>query len=136
MLDYESCQSLEKLVIDNEICGMAYRLIQGIVQRDEPIAKDLFKGIQPETQFLSLPHTKKWYRQEHTFPKIADRDTYDSWIALGKKSNAERASEEVERLLQQPPSSLLEEDLRETLQEIMLSDARNHGLSSLPELNI
>ncbi len=136
MLNFESCQSLEKLVIDNEICGMAYRLIEGIAQRDDPIAKDLFRGIKPETQFLSLPHTKKWYRQEHTFPKITDRDTYDSWFALGKKSNAERASEEVERLLQQPPSSLLEEDLRETLREIMLSDARNYGLSSLPELNI
>ena len=30
MLDFESCQSLEKLVLDNEICGMAYRLIAGI----------------------------------------------------------------------------------------------------------
>jgi len=136
MLDFESCQSLEKLVIDNEICGMAYRLIESIAQRDEPIAKDLFSGIQPETQFLSLPHTKKWYRQEHTFPKIADRDTYDSWSALGKKSNAERAAEEVARLLQQPPSSLLDEDLRKTLQEIMLADARTYGLSSLPKLDI
>ena len=26
MLDFESCQSLEKLVVDNEICGMAQRL--------------------------------------------------------------------------------------------------------------
>ena len=136
MLDFESCQSLEKLVIDNEICGMAYRLIQGVAQRDEPIAKDLFSGIKAETQFLSLSHTKKWYRQEHTFPKIADRDTYDSWSALGKKSNAERASEEIERMLQQPPSSLLDEDLRETLREIMLSDARNYGISSLPDLHI
>ena len=30
MLDFESCQSLEKLVIDNDICGMAKRLMRGI----------------------------------------------------------------------------------------------------------
>ena len=26
MLDFESCQSLEKLIVDNEICGMAFRI--------------------------------------------------------------------------------------------------------------
>ncbi len=115
---------------------MAYRLIEGISQRDEPIAKDLFRGIQPEIQFLSLPHTKKWYRQEHTFPKVADRDTYDSWFALGKKSNAERASEEVRNLFRETSPSLPEEDLQKGLREIMLSDARNYGISSLPSLDI
>ena len=29
MLDFESCQSLEKIVVDNEICGMALRLVMG-----------------------------------------------------------------------------------------------------------
>jgi len=65
MLNFESCQSLEKLVIDNEICGMALRLVQGVVQRDDPIALELFEGLTPNAQFLSLPHTRKWYREEH-----------------------------------------------------------------------
>lgn len=91
MMNFESCQSLEKLVIDNEICGMAYRLIDGISQRDEPIAKKLFEGFTSDSQFLSMPHTKKWYRVEHTFPKIVDRDTYDYWVSLGGKSIADRA---------------------------------------------
>ncbi|MBW2278869.1 MAG: trimethylamine methyltransferase family protein, partial [Deltaproteobacteria bacterium] len=30
MLDFESCHSLEKLVLDNEICGMMHRLLRGI----------------------------------------------------------------------------------------------------------
>jgi len=33
MLDFESCQSLEKLVLDHEICGMALRLASGISLR-------------------------------------------------------------------------------------------------------
>ena len=42
MMDFESCQSLEKLVIDAEMIGMAKRLLRGIEPRDEPIALALF----------------------------------------------------------------------------------------------
>ncbi len=134
MMNFESCQSLEKLVVDNEICGMAYRLIEGISQRDDPIAKNLFAGFTAETQFLSMPHTRQWYRQEHTFPKIIDRDTYDYWVSLGRKSTADRASDEVERLLKENPPILLEDDIIQELQKIMLADARDNGISTLPEL--
>ena len=134
MMNFESCQSLEKLVVDNEICGMAYRLIEGISQRDDPLAKNLFEGFTPETQFLSMPHTRKWYRQEHTFPRVVDRDTYDYWVSLGRKSIADRASDEVERLLRENPHTPLDEDILRELKKIMLADAQDNGLSSLPEL--
>ena len=35
MLDFESCQSLEKLVLDDEICGMVARLRRGIEPRED-----------------------------------------------------------------------------------------------------
>jgi trimethylamine--corrinoid protein Co-methyltransferase len=134
MINFESCQSLEKLVVDHEICGMAYRLISGIAQRDDPIAKNLFEGFTAETQFLSMPHTREWYRQEHTFPKIVDRDTYDSWVSLGKKSSADRASDEVERLFKENPHVPLEKDVLGELHKIMLADAHDNGISSLPKV--
>ena len=136
MLNFESCQSLEKLVIDNEICSMAYRLIEGIAQRDEPIAKDLFEGFAADTQFLSMPHTKKWYRKEHTFPNIIDRDTYDAWVSLGRKSIADRASEEVERILKENPPSVPDEHICQEQRKIMVSDARDNGMTELPELKL
>jgi len=134
MLNFESCQSLEKMVIDNEICRMAYRLVEGISQRDDPIALNLFENFTAETQFLSMPHTRKWYREEHTFSAVIDRDTYDAWVSLGKKSMADRASEEVERLLQENPPAFLEGDAGQELKKIMLADAKNNGVSSLPEM--
>jgi len=136
MMDFESCQSLEKLVIDNEICGIAYRLIEGISQRDDPLATHLFENFTADTQFLSLPHTKSWYRKEHTFPNVIDRDTYDYWVSLGKKSIAERASEEVEKLIQENLSNLPEENIIQELKKIMHDDAKKNGISSLPELKI
>jgi len=134
MMDFESCQSLEKLLIDEEICRMAYRLIDGITQRDEPIALDLFENFYEGFQFLTFPHTRKWYRQEHTFPKIVDRDTYDAWVSFGGKSIVDRASEELEKLLKENPPSLLPEEIRQELHHIMLQDARKNGLDVLPEI--
>jgi trimethylamine--corrinoid protein Co-methyltransferase len=134
ILDFIRCQSLEKLVIDNEICGLAYRLIKGIEQRDDPIALDLFKDFSADTQFLSLPHTKKWYKEEHTFPRMIDRDPYDIWVSKGRKSITERAKEEVENLLQKNPPSLPDKETQNALEEIMLSDARRNDMPSLPEI--
>jgi trimethylamine--corrinoid protein Co-methyltransferase len=136
ILDFIRCQSLEKLVIDNEICGMAYRLIEGIAQRDDPIALDLFKDFAADTQFLSMPHTRKWYREEHTFPKLTDRDPYDIWVSKGRKSITARAKEEVENLLQKNPPPLPDKETRQALREIMLSDAQRNGMPSLPEISL
>jgi len=83
-----------------------------------------------------MPHTRKWYREEHTFPGIIDRDTYDYWVSLGKKSINDRASEEVERLLKENLPSLLDDDILQELRKIMDSDAKIYGISSLPEIKL
>ena len=135
MLNFESTQSLEKLVIDNEICGMAYRLIQGIAQRDEPLALGLFEGFEIGTQFLTMPHTRKWYRVEQTFPVVTDRETYDGWAALGKKTIAERASEEAARLLKPAVENLPRRSVRQQLKKIIQDEAEKAGFRDLPDLS-
>ncbi len=132
MLNFESSQSLEKLVIDNETCGLAYRLAEGISQRDEPLALELFDSLGKEMQFLTLPHTRKWYRLEHTFPAVTDRETYDAWVAMGKKTMADRAAERVEQLLRENPPALPDPAIVQELQKIMLVEARKAGLERLP----
>jgi trimethylamine--corrinoid protein Co-methyltransferase len=134
MMDFESAQSLEKLVIDSEIVRMAYRLVEGIELREDPAAIHLFENLNIESQFLSMPHTRQWYRKEHIFPGIIDRDTYDAWRAQGKKSMAQRAHEEVQRLLRENASALPADSLRRELESIMLSYARANGLAQLPPL--
>jgi trimethylamine--corrinoid protein Co-methyltransferase len=134
MLDFIRCQSLEKMVIDNEICGMAYRLISGIAQHEEPIAIDKFEDFSAETQFLSMPHTKQWYKKEHTYPKISDRDTYEAWVSLGKKTMDDRAAEEVEKILRTNRPDLIDGGAKKDLEKIILSYAKTNGITALPEL--
>lgn len=134
MLDFESAQSLEKLVIDDEICGMACRLVEGIAQREDILALDKFEGLGAAGRFLSLPHTRKWYRAEHTLPRLIDRDTYEAWAGQGRTSMAGRAAEEAERRLAGPSAPPLEEKVREDLRRIMLDYARLNGVKSPPEI--
>jgi len=135
ILDFIKCQSLEKLVIDNQICGMAYRLIRGISQRSDPIALDLFENFSASTHFLSMSHTREWFKEEHTFPKLIDRDPYDIWNSQGRRSILDRAKDEAADLLQKNPPQLPPGEVRKEMREIMLSAARNSGISSLPEID-
>jgi trimethylamine--corrinoid protein Co-methyltransferase len=132
MLNFESCQSLEKLVIDDEICGMAYRLIAGIAQRDDPIALDKFEGFKADFQFLTLPHTRQWYRKEHTLPRLMDRDRYEDWVKAGRKTVLDKAHKEVRERLKTSPPVPLPYAQRRTLDKIMKAYARSLGIGSLP----
>jgi trimethylamine--corrinoid protein Co-methyltransferase len=133
MLDFESSQSLEKLVIDNEICGMAYRLVAGIAQREDPIALDKFEGFKPDFQFLSHPHTRRWYRKEHTLPALMDRDPYEAWVMAGRRSVLEKAHRDVGDRLRKFDRPPLPDAARKELDKIMKLYSVSQGAWPLPE---
>jgi len=133
MLNFESTQSLEKLVIDDEICAMALRLAAGIAQREDPLALHLFEGIGPESEFLSRPHTREWYRREHLLARMADRNTYEAWLDQGARSQAERARDRVAEILVQTPPNVPEDALRRELVRIAAAEAARCGAGPLPE---
>jgi trimethylamine---corrinoid protein Co-methyltransferase len=132
MMDYENCLSLEKLVIDNEICGMALRLIKGIVQREDRMALPLLAELAETGDFLTHPHTMRWLREEMYFPKIIDRGNAEQWIQDGKPTLEDRAAIRVHELLAKgsPP---LEPSLANELHRIMAAHAHSHGMERLPE---
>lgn len=132
MLDFESCQSLEKLVIDDEICAMVYRLLGGIAQRDEPIALGVFEGFAAGQSFLSHPHTRKWYRKEHIAARQVDRDPYDAWVAAGRTTIVDKAHADVARRLETYAAPPLDGAVRKELDRIMAAYARSAGIESLP----
>jgi trimethylamine--corrinoid protein Co-methyltransferase len=134
MLDFESCQSLEKLVLDNETCAMALRLARGIELRDDPIVPiDLMREGIERKSFLSLPHTLKWFRKEAYFPdEVIDRNALDEWRAQGSKDAARRASERVEKILATHEPEPLDEATRAHLTGLMEMEAKRFGMKKLP----
>ena len=135
MMDFESTQSLEKLVIDNDICSMAYRLIQGIAQRDEPIALDLLTELGSEGDFMTHPHTLQWHLLEQKYSRVINRDGYDQWMQSGKPTLAERASGRVNELLGKEAVGILSLDKKEELRKIMESSSKSHSFDMSPLLS-
>jgi trimethylamine--corrinoid protein Co-methyltransferase len=135
MLDFESCQSLEKLVLDNEICGMALRMVRGIEARGERLAGDLYGDIYNGQHFLASKETLRWFREEMDQPGSAiDRNTYDVWKNQGKKSAWDRACGEVERIMNSHTAEPLSDDSLKELMNIMKKDAQRLDVD-LPSLD-
>lgn len=100
MLDFESCQSLEKLVLDNEACGFALRLAGGIRDTGAGQAPDLLAAVVEAGHFLAHPHTRANFRKELYIPSpVIDRGTYGDWEKRGAPSAWEAAAEQVQKIL-------------------------------------
>jgi len=132
MLDFESAQSLEKLVIDDGICAMAYRLLDGIAQRDDPVALGAFEGFKPGMSFLTHPQTRRWYRTEHIPAGLADRDPYEAWVAAGRTSIVDKAHADVARRLKLYAAPPLAAETRRELDRIMAAYGRAAGVGFKP----
>ena len=130
ILDFITVQSLEKLVIDNEICGMAYRLLDGIRMRHEPMALDFLPDAIEKGHFLGHPTTLKLFKEEGLLPgKAVDRAS----APVGGKgpTDYERASKVVQELLAKPRFVLPEATVKE-LDRVAMADARQWGLEKIP----
>jgi trimethylamine--corrinoid protein Co-methyltransferase len=132
MLDFESCMSLEKLVIDDGICAMVYRLLDGIAQRDDPIALGVFEGFTPGMSFLTHPHTRRWYRTEHIPAGLVDRDPYEAWVAAGRTSIVDKAHTDVARRLSAYAAPPLDRTVRKELDGIMAAYGRASDVDLRP----
>ena len=135
MLDFESCQSYEKLVIDAEIIGMAKRLVAGIEARDEPIALTLMRKLGHRADYLSQVHTLKWFDKELYIPSaVIDRGSLDGWKKKGAKTARERATDRVKKLLATYQPSPIADELRAELRDITTKAAQKFGMDELPPL--
>ena len=134
MLDFESCQSLQKLVVDNEICGMTMRIAQGIEPKEDFPSIPLFQELLKEKHLLISKHTRKYIREEHYFPgKVINRANLSRWKEEGSLSLTEQANQEIERLLNDYQPSRLPEDIKTELTRRMEVEARLNGMDKLPE---
>lgn len=120
MLDFESTQSIEKLVIDNEIVGMVKRLLRGIEDYGSPFASDILKDYDEKEELLSHPSTIKLFRKELflTSP-IIDRLSRDAWKESGSKSTRKRAREQASKLIDKSSVKPIDDILAKELQKIV-----------------
>lgn len=135
MLNFESCQSVEKLVIDHEACGMAYRLIDGFTKREKIMVREVLKDFEETGELLSHKSTRKWFKKEFYFPSVVvDRSNLGAWIKGGRKTARQRAMELIKQILAEREEISLDGEIVQNLKDMMEKDASLHGLNKLPKI--
>ena len=134
MLDFESCQSMEKLVLDNEICGSVLRMVKGIEPKEDFPSIPLFQELIRDKHLLISKHTRKYLKEEHYMPgPVIDRANLSRWREEGGLTLRERATDEVNKLIDAYQPSRLPDSIKEELTRLMTKEAQRWGMDALPE---
>jgi trimethylamine--corrinoid protein Co-methyltransferase len=133
MLDFESCQSLEKLVLDNDVCGMALRLTRGVDDSSAAQAVQLLQELVSLGSLLSHPHTRANFRAEllAAGPTV-ERRTYEGWEAAGALDAAAKAGAQVRQILARGNPAPVADDVGRELDRLIGGEALRLGLDPLP----
>jgi trimethylamine--corrinoid protein Co-methyltransferase len=135
MLDFLSCQSPEKLVIDAEAIAMSRRLLDGMLVHTETLATALFEGINFKGDFLKQRATRDLFKKEQHLPSaVIDRDSRRGWQASGSLDAFARARLRADELVSsfQPPQ--IDSALKSELEHMVGSLASAVGMQALPSL--
>jgi trimethylamine--corrinoid protein Co-methyltransferase len=133
MLDFESCQSLEKLVLDNEICGMALRLARGIEPKEDFPSIPIMRELLEDKHLLIADHTRRHLKEEHFMPSmVIDRANRSRWAEEGATTLGERAHRIVEQTLENHEPTGIGDDVVKELTARMSDAAQRCGMESLP----
>ncbi len=134
MLDFINTLSLEKLVIDHEICGMTFRLLEGIEPREDFPSTSLFQEFLRDKHLIIADHTRKHLKEEIHLPgPTIDRANRARWQEMGGLTLGEQASKEVERLIAEAEPTRLDGAVQAQLVERMEGAASAAGMDSLPQ---
>lgn len=133
MHDFENCISLEKLVLDNEICGMVFRMLDGIEPKEDFPSVPHFQELLKEKHLLISKHTRQYLKEEHYFPgPVIDRMNLSRWNEEGSLTLRERAHNEVEKYLNSYQSTELSKEIKKDLISLMEKEAGKVGQDKLP----
>ena len=132
MLDFESCQCLEKLVVDNEICGMALRLAKGVEPKEDFPSLDHFHQLLNDGHLLISDHTLKYIGEEFYQPgTVINRANLARWQEEGECSVRETAHRQVKEFISSYQPNTLSKEVKNELNELMVAEANKHGQDSL-----
>ena len=118
-IEYGSTSSLEYLVINDDVIGMARRLVRGIEIDEATLALDLIDKVGPGGDYLSEAHTAKHVRSETFAPSLLDAQRREAWEADGSKTLFERANVKVKDILESYEVDPLSKDVEERVHAVV-----------------
>jgi trimethylamine--corrinoid protein Co-methyltransferase len=119
-LDNEGSFSPTQMVIDNEVCQMVGKVLEGIKVDQERLAVDLIKEVGPVPgNYLKTEHTRKHWREEYIIPRVSVREEYNAWVMGGKQGVVERAKKVARDLIENHQHNPLPKEMDDELVNIL-----------------
>ena len=92
----------EQYVMDDEIIGMACRVLRGIDVDAGHLALEVIEQVGPGGNFMLADHTMAYLRREYFQGNgVTDRQLRENWVAEGAKGARERAREIAQKILEE-----------------------------------
>ena len=89
-----------QFVIDNEIIGMAMKMVAGIEVDADRLAVDVIREVGPGGNFFSTRHTRKYLRDEYLEPMLMPRDARTSSETVQENQHLQMLSYARERAME------------------------------------
>ena len=107
--------SFAKFVLDCEQIEMFYRFGQGPQFDDFDEAVATIEEVGPGGHYLGTQHTQNHFQTAFYMPELADANSYEQWLAEGKKDANDRAIEKAKILLAAYQAPALDPAIEEAL---------------------
>jgi trimethylamine---corrinoid protein Co-methyltransferase len=117
-LDSGMTNSIEQVVICDELIAYTKHFMRGLEINEDTLALDLIDQIGPDGDYLSTEHTLKHYREDW-YPKLFDRNNYDTWQRKGAKTLRQRAREKALKILETHLPEPLPAEVQQQLDSIV-----------------
>ena len=110
--------SLESVVMADEVIHWIRRFTQGVEVSRETLALDVIHEFGPKGDFLSSPHTRAHFREDW-YPKLIERQRRENWSAAGGKTFRQRARERALKVLETHQPEPLPGDMAKAIQGVV-----------------
>ncbi len=108
--------SYEKFVVDADQLGMMQRLMEGYDLSENGQAMDAIREVGPGSHFLGCAHTQANFETAFYRSSVADNNSFEQWQAEGGQDTAQRASNQVKKMLADYQAPDLDPAIDEALQ--------------------
>lgn len=112
------CNSLEQIVICDELINFVKRFMQGLEVSEETLALDIVDEVGPHGDFLGTKHTVEHFKEDW-YPSLLDRNNFEGWAAEGGNTLRQRARARVNEILADHKAEPLPVDVQQKIDEIV-----------------
>lgn len=112
------CNSLESIVMADELINWIKRFTQSVPVNPETLALDVIHEAGPTNNFLASRHTRAHYKEDW-YPALIDRQRWENWEAAGKQTFRQRARARALKLLEEHRPETLPKDMVQAIQSVV-----------------